>query len=149
MTRVCACDGDGVKRSEKREKLNKALEKVRVELKELNIHARENEKDRQYRETLSTLTQLFRGVYGRLVDLVKPRQKRYETAAAVALGTNYNAVVVEDKDVAMECMHYLKQERKGHMTFIPLSTVKSEELHRSMRSLGHDVHAVTCVVGKK
>ena len=44
------------------------------------------------------------GVRGRVVDLCKPTQRKYETAVSVILGRNIDAVVVDQEKTAIECI---------------------------------------------
>ena len=45
-----------------------------------------------------------KGVRGRVVDLCKPTQRKYETAVSVILGRNVDAVVVDHEKTAIECI---------------------------------------------
>jgi chromosome segregation ATPase len=55
------------------------------------------------------------GVRGRIVDLCKPIQRKYETAVSVVLGRNIDAIVVDEEKTAIDCI-----EVTTH--FLPLST---------------------------
>lgn len=44
------------------------------------------------------------GVRGRVVDLCKPIQRKYETAVAVVLGRNIDAIVVDEEKTAIDCI---------------------------------------------
>lgn len=44
------------------------------------------------------------GVRGRVVDLCKPTQRKYETAVATVLGRNIDAVVVDEEKTAIDCI---------------------------------------------
>jgi hypothetical protein len=44
------------------------------------------------------------GVRGRVVDLCKPTQRKYETAVSVILGRNIDAVVVDEEKTAIDCI---------------------------------------------
>lgn len=41
---------------------------------------------------------------GRVVDLCKPTQRKYETAVSVILGRNLDAIVVDEERTAVECI---------------------------------------------
>jgi chromosome segregation protein len=45
----------------------------------------------------------------------------YETALAVAAGGKMQAIVVNDDQTASDCISYLKKERLGRVTFLPLN----------------------------
>lgn len=47
---------------------------------------------------------LLTGVRGRVVDLCKPTQRKYELAVAVILGRNMDAVVVDEEKTAIDCI---------------------------------------------
>ncbi len=44
------------------------------------------------------------GVRGRVIDLCKPTQRKYETAVSVVLGRNIDAVVVDEERTAIDCI---------------------------------------------
>ena len=44
------------------------------------------------------------GVRGRIVDLCKPTQRKYETAVSVVLGRNIDAIVVDEEKTAIDCI---------------------------------------------
>jgi chromosome segregation ATPase len=44
------------------------------------------------------------GVRGRVVDLCKPTQRKFETAVSVILGRNIDAVVVDQEKTAIDCI---------------------------------------------
>ena len=92
---------------------------------ENRIDERESRKERKMRETLKSLQTLFPGnVHGFLVDLCKPTQRRFDTAFTVILGKNIDAIVVETEKCAHECIRYIRDQRAGHFTFIPLDTIE-------------------------
>ena len=61
-----------------------------------------------------------RGIHGTIQELATV-DKEYETALSVAAGGKMMAIVVDDDQVAADCISYLKKERLGRVTFLPLS----------------------------
>ena len=51
-----------------------------------------------------SIADLITGVRGRVVDLCKPTQRKYELAVAVVLGRNMDAVVVDEEKTAIDCI---------------------------------------------
>ncbi len=51
-------------------------------------------------------------------------EEQYTTALETALGAAAGHIVVETRDAAREAIHYLKRERLGRATFLPLDTVE-------------------------
>lgn len=65
----------------------------------------------------------FSGIHGVLADLIQV-EKRYETAIETALGGALQNVVTDNEQTAKQCIEYLKQNRLGRATFLPMTTVK-------------------------
>ena len=64
----------------------------------------------------------FPGVHGALADLLHV-EKRYETAIETALGGALQNIVADDEKTAKACIEYLKQNKAGKATFLPITTV--------------------------
>ena len=64
-------------------------------------------------EAIETMQRIYKGVYGKLADLCRPIQKKYALAVTVAAGKHMDAIVVESKQVAADCIRYLKDQRIG------------------------------------
>ena len=63
------------------------------------------------------------GICGVVADLIQTDQ-RYETAVETALGGSIQNVVTEDEETAKDLIRFLKQNRYGRVTFLPLTAVK-------------------------
>ncbi len=63
----------------------------------------------------------IRGVLGELVNVIP----NYEIAIDVALGARIQNVVVENEETAKEVIQYLKTNKEGRATFVPMNSVKS------------------------
>ena len=107
-------------RTEKDEKLQEVLHK----LLEAEDGRKQNEKELRLKATISDLKRIFPGVKGRVSELCKPVEKRYQTAVSTVLGRNFDSVIVENEKTAIECIEYLKQQRRGQATFLPLDTIQ-------------------------
>ncbi|MCX8179379.1 MAG: AAA family ATPase [Candidatus Aenigmarchaeota archaeon] len=75
-----------------------------------------------------------RGVYGVVSQLVSV-PKEYEIAVEVASGGKLHNIVVEDTLIATECINYLKRERIGRATFLPLNKIKPRKLSPEQKAL--------------
>lgn len=67
-----------------------------------------------------------KGIHGVVADLMKVDRK-YETAIETALGGNIQNIVTRDEQTAKEMISYLKQNRLGRATFLPLTSVKARD----------------------
>ncbi|MCX6821027.1 MAG: chromosome segregation SMC family protein [Candidatus Aenigmarchaeota archaeon] len=99
------------------------------------------------RPVQAVLRQKLRGVYGTVADLIRVPEK-YSIAIEVAAARHMYDVVVESDDVASYCIEYLKRERLGRATFIPLNKIKPGMLN-DVSGMGKDgVHGVASTLIK-
>ena len=63
-----------------------------------------------------------KGLLGVVSDLIQV-DKKYETAIETALGGNIQNIITEDEDTAKKMIAYLKENRLGRATFLPLTSV--------------------------
>lgn len=115
--------------------LNEKLSNTMNQLMEAKLDQRESEKEQKLKETLSSLKRIFPGVYGRVTDLCKPTQRKYDAAIAVVLGRHLDAIVVDREKTAIECIQLLREQRSGHATFLPLDTLVVQPVNDRLRSL--------------
>ncbi|KAL4367052.1 hypothetical protein GQ457_05G003340 [Hibiscus cannabinus] len=118
------------------ENLKSKIAEIENQLRELKSDRYENERDARLSEAVETLKRLFQGVHGRMTDLCRPTQKKYNLAVTVAMGRFMDAVVVEDENTGKECIKYLKEQRLPPQTFIPLQSVRVEPIIERLRTLG-------------
>ncbi len=75
------------------------------------------------RSVQSILRLNLRGVHGTVANIVSIPEK-YQIAIEVAAGPHFNDIIVSDEDVASYCIEYLRRERIGRATFLPLTRIK-------------------------
>jgi structural maintenance of chromosome 1 len=80
------------------------LADIYQKLTEAKYDRRETERTARFKEALETMKRIYPGVHGRIVDLCKPLQRRYEMSVAIILGKNMDAIVVDEKKTAIECI---------------------------------------------
>lgn len=148
------------------------------------VDRKESERDARLKETFTNLQRLFPGmqiqsknedicditnvlpvgVRGRVVDLCKPTQRKYETAVSVILGRNIDAVVVDQEKTAIECIEvrdlfilmllgytdsdyqYMRNQRAGQATFIPLDTIQVKPINDKFRSIAKGARLAVDVI---
>ena len=64
----------------------------------------------------------IRGIHGVVADLIST-EKRYETAIETALGGSIQNIVTDSEQTAKQLIEYLKKNRYGRATFLPLTSV--------------------------
>ncbi|KZV80769.1 condensin complex subunit SMC1 [Exidia glandulosa HHB12029] len=114
--------------------INEKLNTIHHDLLQAGVDQRESEREARLKDTLASLQRVFPGVRGRVVDLCKPTQRKYETAVSVVLGRNIDAVVVDTEKTAIECIEYMRNQRAGQATFIPLDTIQVKPINDKYRS---------------
>lgn len=110
----------------KYENLKKRLTETEDQLREFKADRYENERDARLSQAVETLKRLFQGVHGRMTDLCRPTQKKYNLAVTVAMGKFMDAVVVEDENTGKECIKVLQQF--SNLLFCPGAVVFVELL---------------------
>ncbi len=95
-------------------------------------------------ETLSNLTERYegyqksiqhvmehkkhkKGIIGVVADIIT-MDKRYETAIEIALGGALQNIVTENELVAKEMIQFLKRNRFGRATFLPLTSIRKRNM---------------------
>ncbi|KAI9569904.1 hypothetical protein HD554DRAFT_2088472 [Boletus coccyginus] len=125
---------------------NEKLTDVYQRLLQAGIDRTETEREVKLKETLASLQRVFPGVRGRVVDLCKPTQRKYESAVSVILGRNIDAVVVDEEKTAIECIEYLRTQRAGQATFLPLDTISVKPVNDKFRSFAKGARLAVDVI---
>lgn len=64
-----------------------------------------------------------RGIIGVVADIIQT-DKKYEQAIEIALGGSIQNIVVDEENTAKEMIRYLKENRYGRATFLPLNSIR-------------------------
>ncbi|RLN47992.1 hypothetical protein BBJ28_00000384 [Nothophytophthora sp. Chile5] len=132
--------------SNKKKTLSEQLDRVSNKLRDLKDDKRQSQAETRRTETLETLKRLCPGVRGRLVDLCKPIQRKYNMAVTVATGKHMDAIVVTDYRTGQECIQYLRDSRSGSAQFIPLDKIRVKPINERFRNLGNNIKMVVDVI---
>ncbi len=68
----------------------------------------------------------YKGIVGVVADIIKV-DKKYETAIETALGGNIQNIVTKNEDTAKKLINYLKENKLGRATFLPLDAVTAPQ----------------------
>lgn len=66
------------------------------------------------------------GIHGVVADIVST-EKKYETAIETALGGSIQNIVTDSEQTAKQLIEYLKKNRYGRATFLPLTSMKHSQ----------------------
>jgi len=75
-----------------------------------------------------------KGIIGVVADIIKVDSK-YETAIETALGGNIQNIVTDDEETAKKMIQYLKQNRLGRATFLPLTSITNPQEFKNPEAL--------------
>ncbi len=85
------------------------------------------------REILNQKSKI-KGIYGTVAELGQVNAK-YSLALEIAAGPRIKSIVVEDDKVASECIKYLKTNKLGIATFLPLNKLEARETKKEILEL--------------
>lgn len=74
------------------------------------------------------------GVIGVVADIIQV-DKKYETAIETALGGSIQNIVTENEGIAKELIEYLKKNKYGRATFLPLTSFREKKPFQNMNVL--------------
>ena len=76
----------------------------------------------------------LKGIYGTIAQLGNVNAK-YSLALEVAAGPKIKSIIVEDDSTAAKCINYLKENKLGVATFIPLNKIKSAQIRPEIEKM--------------
>lgn len=128
-------NSERVRTNQLRTELDEKLQEILKSLADADAGQRQNDKEARTREMIVSLKRIFPGVRGRVGELCKPKQKRFDEAVITALGRDFDSVIVDTEKIGTECVQYLKDQRFHPMTFIPLDNIKVTAVDANLKSL--------------
>ncbi|KAK4169162.1 structural maintenance of chromosomes protein 1 [Cladorrhinum sp. PSN259] len=117
--------------TELEEKLRDVLRKI----EDADMGRRQNERELRTKNIISDLKRIYPGVKGRVGELCKPKQKKYDEAVITALGREFDAVIVDSEKTGVDCVSYLKEQRLPPMTFVPLDNIKVNTSNSAVKGI--------------
>ncbi|XP_077268586.1 structural maintenance of chromosomes protein 1A-like isoform X2 [Temnothorax americanus] len=116
--------------------LENDIAKISEELSQIDLDKNTISRQIKKKETIQQLKQLYSdGVYGRLSDFCKPIHPRYNVAVTKIFGKNMDAIVVDTRRTATQCIKFLKEKQIGIETFLPLDSIKTTLLKEHLRNI--------------
>ncbi|KAG4304546.1 hypothetical protein PORY_001939 [Pneumocystis oryctolagi] len=132
--------------AQKEAELNEKLQECLNKLLQISTDKRESERELKTKDIVNTLKRIFPGVHGRIIDLYQPTQRKYEIAIATVCGKNINSIVVNNQKIAKECIEYLRDQRLGILTFIPLDVCQIKPVDQKLRNIHHQARLAIDVI---
>jgi chromosome segregation protein len=78
---------------------------------------------------------IIKGIYGTVGELCKTHPK-YSIALNVTAGARSNHVVVQDDEVAAQCVMMIKKSKAGRVTFLPLNKIRPMVISQDITGKG-------------
>ncbi len=119
--------------------LSEQMTKLTIELNSVTSRAAmlaEMEKDFEgYSKSVKTVMReaehgTIRGIHGPVANLIKTQDK-YALAIETALGASMQSIVVDTQEQGKAAIEMLKRRDAGRATFLPVNTIKPQELKRN------------------
>ncbi|NWI29102.1 SMC1A protein, partial [Sula dactylatra] len=118
------------------DEINKELNQVMEQLGDARIDRQESSRQQRKAEIMDSIKRLYPGsVYGRLIDLCQPTQKKYQIAVTKVLGKNMDAIIVDSEKTGRDCIQYIKEQRGEPETFLPLDYLEVKPTDEKLREL--------------
>lgn len=130
-----ALQAERIRIGKRETELNNTLQSCYTKLNEAGTDAAESEREQRMKEAYATLARMFPGVRGRLVDLCKPTQNKYDLAITTVLGRNVDSLVVDHEKTAIDCIEYLRNQRIAQVTFLPLDALQPKPVKDKLRTI--------------
>jgi len=112
---------------DKAESNKKEIERIDSLIQRLNtLESRMQEVGEMPRAVKSILDLKMKGIHGTIRSLIKVPEK-YQIAVEVTAANHLNDIVVDNDVVASEAIEFLKRERIGRATFLPLNKIRARD----------------------
>eukprot|EP00055_Hartaetosiga_balthica_P010496 m.44915 g.44915 ORF g.44915 m.44915 type:complete len:1233 (+) comp7192_c0_seq1:38-3736(+) len=121
-------------KEKKKKELQDEIEVVTRQIQDANQTKREGARAKTLNRAIEEMKDKIRGVHGKMIDLCSVRNKRYNVAVTVVMGSNMDAVIVDTKETGLQCIRYLQENQAGTATFIPLDSVRTKDKKTSAPS---------------
>ncbi len=117
--------------------IEEKLRKLQEEFAKTEARVRAYEDLDGYSEAVGTIISArnsheLPGIYGTIAELGKVDEE-YSTALEVAAGNRLQNIIVDTDEDAARCIYFLKGQRKGTATFLPLNKMRQRLQLRDMR----------------
>ena len=119
-----------------RERLIRKIEESEDTLRQARADRKENEREAKMTEAITAMKREIGGVHGRVHELARVSHDKYKLALAVAMGRDFDAVIVDTEATAIKCIRFLKERRLPPVCFLPVATLQVKEIDPRLESLG-------------
>ncbi len=111
--------------SENQRKFNDLMQRYQVEKSRVDTLRAMQERYEGYNPAVRKIMEIYKNdssVCGAVADILKTEPK-YQTLIETVLGGNFQNIVVEKESKAKELVEYLRENKEGRATFLPLDSL--------------------------
>ncbi|KAF0991996.1 hypothetical protein HZS_3997 [Henneguya salminicola] len=119
-----------------KDQTQKKMDELTESLSLYKIDIIEGENQKRLNHINEKLKLFFPGVRGRFGDLIEPIHRRYSVALTKVIGRHVEAFVVDNHNVAFDCIEYLREQQLGRAIFLPLNGIRTKSIDEKYRQLG-------------
>jgi structural maintenance of chromosome 1 len=123
----------------KRKDISDQLEKKKEELRSCKESRRQSHQEDRMKEAIENMKRHFPGVLGRLDQLCKPLQTKYNIAVSTALGMHMQSIVVEDRKTGIK-LYVFTTHLSCRFLSCNISCEDMKTDHTIIHSTRHGVH---------
>lgn len=105
-------------------RLNDSLNEVVQKILICKSKKSDNLRSAFIRSVIENLKTMFSGVFGSVMEIVKPSQSRFDVALGTLISKYEYAVIVDNEKTAYNCLRYLKESKSCRLIFLPLNRIK-------------------------
>ncbi|TDM04002.1 chromosome segregation protein SMC [Macrococcus carouselicus] len=105
----------------------------RLKAKHQSLTAMQAEYQGYYQGVRLVLKEQLDGVHGAIAELISI-EPRFQTALDIALGGQLQSIVTSDEKSARTAIQFLKKQKGGRATFLPLTTIQPRSMAESIRT---------------
>ena len=87
-------------------------------------------------DIVNKLKKEINGVRGAVSELFSLKDSKYNIPVIRSIGRRSDFIIVENEDIARECIEKLKSEKLGFYTFVPMTSVRSNYAFENINETG-------------
>ena len=83
----------------------------------------------------------LRGIHDTVGNIIEV-EEQYSKAISIALSSSTSSIIVENEQCAKEAINYLKENKIGRATFLPLNNIKEKYVNENIKKLINDENII-------
>ena len=89
----------------------------------------------EHQQTIVYLKKKFSGVYGRVIDFVRPKDSRHSVVITKLFNDSMNRIIVDTKETSQKCLKALRERNIKMETIIAIDCIPPGSLNNELRNI--------------